>query len=110
MAIATVHAVKQSMDPYGDIAPGICATRPQRNPDAFFQRKLDEALKDEKFKGELLAKLQPLRREAPSLSSTCLRTCDAWPLRRLRSMTGAICQMKVYSHTRLADSRPKLLE
>jgi hypothetical protein len=58
-ALAIVQAVKQSMDPFGDIVNWYRGAEASRNPDAFFQRKLEEALKDDKFKGELLTKLQP---------------------------------------------------
>lgn len=58
-ALAVVQAVKQSMDPYGDIARWYADREASLNPQAFFQRQLEEALKDEKFKGELLSKLQP---------------------------------------------------
>jgi len=58
-AAAVVQAVKQSMDPYGDIARWYAEREASLNPQAYFQRTLDEALKDEKFKSELLAKLQP---------------------------------------------------
>lgn len=65
-AIAIVQAVKQSMDPFGDIVNWYRGAEASRDPDAFFQRKLDEALKDEKFKGELLTKLQPAPEEQPA--------------------------------------------
>ena len=58
-ALAVVGAVKQSADPYGDIARWYADREASLNPDAFFQRRLDEALKDEKFKNELMSKLQP---------------------------------------------------
>lgn len=58
-ALAIVQAVKQSMDPFGDIVNWYRGAEASRDPDAFFQRKLEEALKDEKFKGELLTKLRP---------------------------------------------------
>lgn len=58
-AMAVVQAVKQSADPYGDIARWYAKQEASLNPQAFFQRQLEEALKDEKFKGELLTKLQP---------------------------------------------------
>ena len=58
-AQAIVQSVKKSMDPYGDIVNWYRGAEASRNPEGFFQRKLEEALKDDKFKGELLAKLQP---------------------------------------------------
>lgn len=58
-ALAVVQAVKKSMDPFGDIVSWYRGNEASRNPDAFFQRRLEESLKDEKFKGELLTKLQP---------------------------------------------------
>lgn len=58
-ALAIVQAVKQSMDPFGDIVNWYRGAEASRNPEAFFQRRLEEALKDDKFKGELLTKLQP---------------------------------------------------
>jgi hypothetical protein len=63
--LAIVQAVKQSMDPFGDIVNWYRGAEASRNPDAFFQRRLEEALKDEKFKGELLTKLQPPPEEKP---------------------------------------------
>jgi hypothetical protein len=63
--LAIVQAVKQSMDPFGDIVNWYRGAEASRNPDAFFQRRLEEALKDEKFKGELLTKLQPPAEEKP---------------------------------------------
>lgn len=65
-AVAIVQAVKQSMDPYGDIVNWYRGAEASRDPDAFFQRRLEEALKDEKFKGELLTKLQPAPEEKPT--------------------------------------------
>lgn len=65
-AQAIVQSVKQSMDPYGDIVNWYRGAEASRDPDAFFQRRLDEALKDEKFKGELLTKLQPAPEEKPT--------------------------------------------
>ena len=65
-AVAIVQAVKQSMDPYGDIVNWYRGAEASRDPDAFFQRRLEEALKDEKFKGELLTKLQPVPEEKPN--------------------------------------------
>jgi hypothetical protein len=62
-ALAVVNAVKQSMDPYGDIARWYSQQEANLNPQAFFQRQLSEALKDEKFKGELMQKLQPAQSE-----------------------------------------------
>lgn len=64
-AMAVVNAVKQSMDPYGDIVRWYGEREPSLNPQAFFQRQLEVALKDEKFKGELLSKLQPAPQEKP---------------------------------------------
>lgn len=64
-AVAVVQQVKQSMDPYGDIARWYGEREASLNPQAFFQRQLEEALKDEKFKGELMQKLQPPAQEAP---------------------------------------------
>jgi hypothetical protein len=64
-AVAVVQAVKKSMDPYGDIVSWYRGNEASRNPDGFFQRRLEEALKDEKFKGELMAKLQPAAEEKP---------------------------------------------
>ncbi len=58
-ALAVVNQVKQSMDPYGDIARWYADREASLNPDAFFQRKLDEALKDEKFTAQLMQRLQP---------------------------------------------------
>lgn len=65
-AQAVVLAVKQSMDPFGDIVSWYAGNEASRNPEGFFQRKLEEALKDEKFKGELLTKLQPAAEEKPA--------------------------------------------
>jgi hypothetical protein len=65
-ALAVVNQVKQSMDPYGDIARWYADREASLNPDAFFQRKLDEALKDEKFKTELMSKLQPPQETKPA--------------------------------------------
>lgn len=65
-AMAVVNQVKQSMDPYGDIARWYADREASLNPDAFFQRKLDEALKDEKFKTELMSKLQPSQETKPA--------------------------------------------
>lgn len=62
-ALAVVNSVKQSADPYGDIARWYADREASLNPDAFFQRKLDEALKDDKFKTELMSKLQPAAQE-----------------------------------------------
>ena len=62
-AMAVVNAVKQSMDPYGDIVRWYAEREASLNPQAFFQRQLDESLKDEKFKTELLSKLQPTQQE-----------------------------------------------
>lgn len=67
-ALAVVNQVKQSMDPYGDIARWYADREASLNPDAFFQRKLDEALKDEKFKTELMSKLQPAQESKPAAS------------------------------------------
>ena len=64
-AQAIVQSVKQSMDPYGDIVNWYRGAEASRDPDAFFQRRLEEALKDDKFKGELLTKLQPPSEEQP---------------------------------------------
>lgn len=64
-AVAVVQAVKKSMDPYGDIVNWYRGAEASRDPDAFFQRRLEEALKDDKFKGELLTKLQPAPAEKP---------------------------------------------
>lgn len=64
-ALAVVNEVKQSMDPYGDIVRWYGEREPSLNPQAFFQRQLEVALKDEKFKGELLSKLQPAPQEKP---------------------------------------------
>ncbi len=64
-AAAIVQSVKKSMDPYGDIVNWYRGAEASRNPEGFFQRKLEEALKDEKFKGELLTKLQPPSEEQP---------------------------------------------
>lgn len=58
-AMAVVQAVKQSMDPFGEIVGWYRNQEASLNPQAYFQRQLDEALKDDKFKSELLAKLQP---------------------------------------------------
>lgn len=58
-ALATVQAVKQSMDPFGEIVGWYRQHEAALNPQAYFQRQLEESLKDEKFKTELLAKLQP---------------------------------------------------
>lgn len=65
-ALAVVAAVKQSNDPYGDIARWYAGNEASLNPDAFFERKLTERLQDEKFKGELMQKLQPAPEEAPT--------------------------------------------
>lgn len=65
-AQAVVQAVKKSMDPYGEIVNWYRGAEASRDPDAFFQRRLEEALKDEKFKGELLTKLQPVPEEKPN--------------------------------------------
>jgi hypothetical protein len=65
-ALAVVQSVKQSMDPYGDIARWYADREATLNPQAYFQRSLDEALKDEKFKTELLAKLQPAAETKPA--------------------------------------------
>lgn len=65
-ALAVVQAVKQSMDPFGDIVSWYRGNEASRNPEGFFQRRLEEALKDEKFKGELLTKLQPPSEEKPA--------------------------------------------
>lgn len=64
-ALAVVQAVKKSMDPFGDIVSWYRGNEASRNPDGFFQRRLDESLKDEKFRGELMAKLQPVSEEKP---------------------------------------------
>lgn len=64
-ALAVVQAVKKSMDPFGDIVSWYRGNEASRNPDGFFQRRLDESLKDEKFRGELMAKLQPSSEEKP---------------------------------------------
>jgi hypothetical protein len=64
-ALAVVQSVKKSMDPFGDIVSWYRGNEASRNPDGFFQRRLEEALKDEKFKGELLAKLNPAPEEKP---------------------------------------------
>lgn len=64
-AQAIVQSVKKSMDPYGDIVNWYRGAEASRDPDAFFQRRLEEALKDDKFKGELLTKLQPPSEEQP---------------------------------------------
>lgn len=64
-ALAVVQAVKQSMTPFSDIVSWYAGNEASRNPEGFFQRKLEEALRDEKFKGELMAKLNPAQQEAP---------------------------------------------
>jgi hypothetical protein len=53
------------MDPYGDIARWYSSTRPAMNPEAFFQRKLEEALEGRKVQGRADAKLQPAQQEKP---------------------------------------------
>jgi hypothetical protein len=63
-ALAVVQAVKQSMDPYGDIARWSPSAKP-RSIRRLFPAQLEEALKDEKFKGELMQKLQPAQQEKP---------------------------------------------
>lgn len=65
-ALAVVQAVKQSTDPFGDIVNWYRGAEASRNPEAFFQRKLEEALKDEKFRGELKQKLEPPAEEQPA--------------------------------------------
>lgn len=65
-AVAIVQAVKKSMDPYGDIVNWYRGAEASRDPEAFFQRRLEEALKDDKFKGELLTKLQPAPEDKPN--------------------------------------------
>lgn len=64
-AVAAVQAIKQSTDPYGQIVQWHQRNVVASNPEAFFQQRLAEALKDEKFKGELLSKLQPAQQEKP---------------------------------------------
>jgi len=59
LARMTVQAVKQSMHPFGDIVQWHLKNEISTNPDAVFQRMLEERLKDEKFKGELTSKLNP---------------------------------------------------
>lgn len=58
-ALAAVQAVKQSMDPFGEIVGWYRQHEAALNPDAYFQRMLESKLADEKFKAELAAKLQP---------------------------------------------------
>ncbi len=58
-AIAAVQAVKQSMDPYGEIVGWYQKHEAALNPESYFQRMLESKLADEKFKAELAAKLQP---------------------------------------------------
>ena len=64
-ALAVVSAVKQSNDPYGDIARWYAGNEASLNPEAFFQRKLEEAMKDEKFKEGLMQKLSPTPEASP---------------------------------------------
>lgn len=65
-ALAIVQSVKQSMQPYQDIVGWYADREASLNPEAFFQRKLEEKLADEKFKGELMAKLQPAQESVPA--------------------------------------------
>jgi len=65
LARMTVQAVKQSMHPFGDIVQWHLKNEISTNPDAVFQRMLEERLKDEKFKGELTSKLNPASAEKP---------------------------------------------
>lgn len=57
-ALAIVKQVKQSMDPYGDIVSWYKSAEAAHNPQGFFERQLNEALKDEKFAAALKEKLQ----------------------------------------------------
>jgi hypothetical protein len=66
-ALAVVQTVKKSMDPFGDIVSWYRGAEAAKDPDAFFQRRLEEALKDEKFKGELMSKLTPTAQSPKSV-------------------------------------------
>jgi hypothetical protein len=68
-AVAIVGRVKQSMTPFQEIMrwheKQSVFSQIGNDPEAWFQKQLETKIADEKFKGELLAKLQPQSREKP---------------------------------------------
>lgn len=77
MALATVKAVKESMDPYGDMVAWHTKNEVGADPDAYFNRRLEEAMKDEKFRGEIMSKLQPEPKPVVKLPPSLSRVASA---------------------------------
>jgi hypothetical protein len=86
------------MDPFGDIVNWYRGAEASRNPDAFFQRRLEEALKDEKFKGELLTKLQPPAEEKPGSVFKLPPSSERSPPQGRHPMSGDMSDSSLFAH------------